>query len=190
MPSTWAVPHGGSELLALNDMVAGMQDETTQLGIAEAANRLKLSPYQIMIVASMVQAEAGNPDEAPKIARVIYNRLARNEPLGIDATSKYLKCVTTLDVQVCQAPLTTADFRVDSPYNTRTHRGLPPTPIGAPGESALRAAMNPAEGPWRFYVRSAQNDAQGRPQHVFFADNTSSEYFQAVAACKATKLGC
>jgi hypothetical protein len=50
--------------------------------------------------------------------------------------------------------------------------------------------MHPADGPWRFYVRSVANDAQGRPQHEFFADNTSPEYYAAVRACEATKLGC
>ncbi len=190
MPSTYSVPHGASARLVLQNMVSAMEDEATKLGIGEAAARLGLTPYQIVTVASMVQAEAGNVDEEPKIARVIYNRLARHEPVGIDATTKYLKCVTTLNVQVCQSPLTASDFKVDSPYNTRTHTGLPPTPIGAPSEDALMAAMHPADGPWRFYVRDTQNDAQGRPQHLFFNDNTSAEYRDAVKACMATKLGC
>jgi UPF0755 protein len=190
LPSTWSVPRGASADLVLENMVSGMEDETAQLGISAAAQRLNLTPYQIITVASMVQAEAGNPDEAPKIARVIYNRLAADEPLGIDATSKYLKCVTSLNEQVCQSPLTNADFKVDSPYNTRTHRGLPPTPIGAPGKDALEAAMNPAAGPWRFYVRAVADDSLGRPQHEFFADNTSADYNRAVQACMASSLGC
>lgn len=189
-PSAYSVPPGASARLVLNNMVTAMERDTQQLGIAEASARLKLTPYQIMTVASMVQAESGNPDEAPKIARVIYNRLAADEPLGVDATSKYLKCVTSLDENVCQSPLTEADFKVDSPYNTRIHRGLPPTPIGAPGDSALRAAMHPADGPWRFYVRDVQRDPQGRAQHRFFADNSSPDYVNAVEACKATQLGC
>src|SRR5690606_6147309 len=86
-----------------------------------------LDPYQVLVVASLIEEESGNPGEAPKIARVIYNRLLREIALGIDATSKYLAEQTGEPI----------DFESDSPYNTRRVRGLPPTPISAPGEASI-----------------------------------------------------
>ncbi|MBS1847112.1 MAG: endolytic transglycosylase MltG, partial [Actinobacteria bacterium] len=127
---------------------------------------------------SLVQAEAGNPDEAPKIARVIYNRLAAGQPLGIDATSRYLSIISGRPV----------DFASPSPYNTRRRPGLPPTPIAAPGDFALDAAAHPATGNWLYYVRSVQNDAQGRPQHIFTA--SAQEFERAKKACHDAGLGC
>ena len=191
-PATYAIPPGSDELHTLTLLAAKMEDETTSLGITAAAARLGYTPYQIVTVASMVQTEAGNPDEAPKVARVIYNRLQKKQPLGIDATLRYLQCarVTSGD---CPAPTVAdiTDLKHDpSLFNTYGHTGLPPTPIGAPGEYALQAAMNPADGFWLFYVRDTANDAQGRPQHLFFDTNTGADYKAAVKACQQANLGC
>jgi UPF0755 protein len=110
------------------------------------------------------------------VARVIYNRLAANEPLGVDATSCYEKEETPCE-------LTQADLESDSPYNTRRKPGLPPTPIASPGRASLEAALNPADGPWRWYVLS---DEEG---HHEFTD--SFEKFQVlVQECADKGLGC
>jgi UPF0755 protein len=114
-----------------------------------------VSPYEAVIVASMVEAEAARDSERPLIARVIYNRLQEGMPLGIDATLSYA-------LGEHKRSLTESDLAVDSPYNTRLVAGLPPTPIGAPGIQSLRAAAEPADGEWLYYVLE---DCRGR--HAF-----------------------
>lgn len=114
-------------------------------------------PYDVVIVASMIEREARFPEDRPKIARVIYNRLAKGMPLQIDATIEYA-------LGAYKAKLTMEDLKVDSPYNTYLHRGLPPTPIANPGLASLQAALSPAKGPWLYYVLI---DAQGH--HAFTA---------------------
>jgi UPF0755 protein len=177
-PATYDVVGEQSLPKTLSAMTARLATEGDALGLDAGAARLKLTPYQLIVVASLVQAEAGNPDEAPKIARVIYNRLAQGTPLGVDATSRYLSSITGDPV----------DFESTSPYNTRRQTGLPPTPITAPGEFALHAALHPAAGDWLYYVRDVKNDAKGRPQHVFTA--SEAEFEQAKQACHDAGLGC
>jgi len=122
------------------------------------AEAMGYSKYEIMIVASMIQAEAGVSQDRGKIARVIYNRVDEGMMLGIDATVIYALGERTNS-------LTAEDLEVESPFNTRKVAGLPPTPIGSPGAEAIRAAANPAEGPWLYYVLS---DCDGR--HAFSVD--------------------
>ena len=119
---------------------------------------LGYSKYEILIVASMIQAEAGVSQDRGKIARVIYNRLDEGMALGIDATVIYA-------LGERKNSLTSEDLEVDSPFNTRIVTGLPPTPIGAPGAEAIEAAANPVEGPWLYYVLT---DCDGR--HSFSVD--------------------
>ena len=104
-----------------------------------------ISPYEAIIVASMIESEAKVPAERAKVAAVIYNRLADGMRLGIDATVLYA-------LGEHKEVLTQSDLAIDSPYNTRLHVGLPPTPIGAPGIESLRAATAPANGDWLYYV--------------------------------------
>jgi UPF0755 protein len=132
---------------------------------ASAAAGRELTPYEVVIVASMIEEEARVPEERPMIAQVIYNRLDQGMMLGIDATVLY-----ALGEQKEQ--LTQSDLRVDSPYNTRRYEGLPPAPIASPGRDSLSAALRPADGPWLYYVIE---DEQG---HHFFTDS-SSEFEQA-----------
>ncbi len=177
-PATYDVGEHADAQQILQLMASAMDDRLADPAVAPAAAALGLTPYQVVTVASLIQAEAGNPDEAPKIARVIYNRLADGEPLGIDATSRYLSIITGSPV----------DFSSLSPYNTRKVAGLPPTPIAAPGDFALQAALHPAVGPWRYYVLDVHKDAQGRPQHVF-TDNYN-DFLTAKRACHDAGLGC
>jgi len=144
-----------------------------EAGVVKSVDEVPtLTPYEIITVASLIQAESGNAEESPKIARVIYNRLLRGEPLGIDATSRYLSLQTGKPI----------DFESDSPYNTRRQKGLPPTPIGAPGEAALQAALRPADGNWTYYVL----EAKGR--HFF--TNSADEFNQKKQECEDKGLGC
>jgi peptidoglycan lytic transglycosylase G len=114
-------------------------------------------PYDAVIVASMIEREAKFPEDRGKIARVIYNRLAKGMPLQIDATVEYA-------LGTHKPRLTLADLKVNSPYNTYLHTGLPPTPIASPGAASLEAALAPAKGRWLYYVVV---DAQGH--HAFTA---------------------
>jgi UPF0755 protein len=104
-----------------------------------------VTPYQIVTVASMIEREARVPEDRPLIAAVIYNRLDRGMDLGIDATVEYIDPDP-------ENGLTASDFRIHSPYNTRLHPGLPPTPIASPGLASLQAALDPAKVGYLYYV--------------------------------------
>ena len=109
--------------------------KTLDLSYAKSKN---LTPYDVLTIASMIEKEAVAPRDRAKVARVIYNRLHLGMTLGIDATIRY-----GLGIQGTKA-LTVAELLTDSPYNTRLHAGLPPTPIGSPGLASMRAAAQPA----------------------------------------------
>jgi uncharacterized YceG family protein len=109
------------------------------------AKRKNLTGYDVLIIASMVEREAQRAKERPLIAAVIYNRLSDGIPLGIDATSRY-------ELGKPSGALTESELDSDSPYNTRKRAGLPPTPIGNPGLSSIRAAAAPAKVKYRYFV--------------------------------------
>jgi UPF0755 protein len=113
--------------------------------------------YDIVIIASMIEREARFPEDRPKIARVIYNRLAKGMELQIDATVEYA-------LGQWKSKVTLADLKHPSPYNTYLHTGLPPTPIASPGLASIEAALSPAKGNWLYYVVI---DGQGH--HAFTA---------------------
>ncbi len=112
------------------------------------AKVLGVTPYQLLIVASIVEREAATAHDRPLVAAVIYNRLRLHMTLGVDSTLRYaLKDFTK--------PLTEAQLHSNSPYNTRTHLGLPPTPISNPGAAAIGAAARPAKVSYLYYVAGA-----------------------------------
>jgi UPF0755 protein len=113
------------------------------------ARRKNLTPYDVLVIASMVEKEVLVPKERPLVAAVIYNRLRLGVPLGIDATIRY-----GLDIPPTQAILQ-SQLDSDNPYNTRKFAGLPPTPIGNPGLASLQAAAHPADVDFLFFVRKA-----------------------------------
>ena len=124
-----------------------MSSELDELGFQNSEAKVGLTPYETVIVASLVEKEAGTPpEERSQIARVIYNRLAAPEILGIDATAVYSKGKPG-------GQLTTQELRDETdPFNTRTKQGLPPTPVGLPSRASLKAAIAPEEGAWMYYV--------------------------------------
>jgi UPF0755 protein len=109
------------------------------------AQSKNLTVYDVVTIASMVQAESGVPEQDELVAAVIYNRLHEGRPLGIDATTRFA-------TGNYERPLTESELATDSPYNTRTNSGLPPGPIGNPGLAALEAAAHPAKAGYVFYV--------------------------------------
>jgi uncharacterized YceG family protein len=108
------------------------------------AKRKNLSAYDVLTIASMVEREAAVQRERPLVAAVIYNRLKQGIPLGIDATTRYQK-------NNWDRPLSDADFD-GSPYDTRHHKELTPTPIGSPGLASIQAAAHPAAVRYLYYV--------------------------------------
>jgi len=107
-----------------------------------------LSPHETVTLASIVETEAQRPQERPIVASVYVNRVRKHMLLGADPTVIYaLKLANRWNGR-----LTNSDLEIDSPYNTYKVAGLPPTPIAAPGEKAIEAALNPAEGSWLYFV--------------------------------------
>jgi UPF0755 protein len=151
-PATYEIKPGQRPVRILKMMVDRWREAADQAGLEERAAELGKTPGELMIIASLIEAE-GRGDDMPKIARVIYNRLdgpgdkgGTNGTLGIDASNAY-----GLGLSGTTA-LTTEQLAVDTPYDTRRRPGLPPTPIEAPGDDAIAAAANPDDGPWYYYV--------------------------------------
>ena len=126
-------------------MLSQFKTEAQSLDLAGGAERLGFSPYQVVIVASMIEREAQVESDRSKIASVIYNRLAHGMSLGIDATLLY-------DDPTPDGKLSTSDLTTDTPYNSRLNTGLPPTPIASPGAASLDAALHPADTGYLYYV--------------------------------------
>lgn len=175
-PETYRVAAEADELAVLQLLVGQLDTTMAELDVSSAQDRFNLTPYEILIVASLIEEETKIPEERPKVAQVIYNRLREGIPLGIDATSRY-------EAEIAGRDRGDIDFESDSPYNTRRNQGLPPTPIASPGRASIEAALNPEEGPWIFYVLE---DADG---HHFFTDS-STEFARAKARCRDAGLGC
>jgi UPF0755 protein len=148
-PSTYPVSDD-TRLPALLQTMLDQMQTVMQRQDFTTARQLNLTDYDVLIVASMVEREALVPEDRPKIAQVIYNRMRAGMRLQIDATVQYA-------LGENRERLSTEDTRVDSPHNTYLNDGLPPTPIAAPGEDAIRAALAPADGPWLYYVRTEQD---------------------------------
>jgi uncharacterized YceG family protein len=111
------------------------------------ASKRNLTPYDVLIIASMIEGEVRVAKERALVAAVIYNRLKKRMPLGIDATLRY-----GLDIPATRA-IRQSELEDPTPYNTRIHRGLPPTPINNPGLAALQAAAHPAKVNYLYFVR-------------------------------------
>ena len=126
---------------------------TLNLSYARSKN---LTPYDVLTIASMIEKEAVAPADRAKVARVIYNRLHLGMTLGIDATIRY-----ALHIPGTKS-LTQSELTNPTPYNTRLHAGLPPTPIANPGLASMQAAADPAKGPWLYFV------AEPDKVHTFF----------------------
>jgi uncharacterized YceG family protein len=123
------------------------------LGYARSKN---LTPYDVLIIASMVEKETLSPDERELVSAVIYNRLHAGMSLGIDATLRY-----GLDIPPTES-IRQSQLDSDSPYNTRKRAGLPPTPIASPGLASLQAAAHPAKVKYLYFVRKPDK------KHHFF----------------------
>jgi len=178
-PDTYDVDESslGNEESLLQRMSSQFDIVAEETGLINPPSNLGVSPYEVLIIASLIEEEAALEEERAKIARVIYNRLERSIPLGIDATIVY--------ALGGDRELTLSDLAVDSPYNTRLVLGLPPTPISAPGRASIEAALQPAQGDWLYYVRT---DESGVGSHTFAV--TQEDFNAAVLICVERELGC
>jgi UPF0755 protein len=135
------------------------------LGYARSKN---LTPYDVLIIASMVEKETLSPDERQLVAAVIYNRLHERMPLGIDATVRYgLHIPPTESILLSQ-------LDSNNPYNTRKLPGLPPTPIANPGLASMQAAAHPARVNYLYFVRKPD-----KKHHFFTASFAEFESYKA-----------
>ncbi len=146
-PATYEISAKQTPKQILSKMVERFTQAAEKLDLEERAKQMSFTPRQIMIIASIVQAESGSAEDMPKVARVIYNRLGRNPqmPLAMDSTVMY-------GLGKYGISATHADLESTSRYNTYKYLGLPPGPISNPGDHAIEAALNPADGNWLFFV--------------------------------------
>jgi UPF0755 protein len=152
-PSTYLLPVDDTPASIANVLVAQFFSELPR-DAAARAKALHVTVPQAVTIASLVEREGKVDDERPLIASVIYNRLRRKMPLEVDASLEYA-FATHHDV------ITARDLKIDSPYNTYRHAGLPPTPIANPGKPSLDAAFFPATTDYLYYV------AKGDGRHAF-----------------------
>ena len=138
-PATYQFEPGSTATSILTQMIA------KTVSVLDAAAVPADQRERILTIASIAEKEVNTADQYAKVARVILNRLDRQIPLGMDTINAY-------GVGKAAKDLTSADLDADNPYNVRLHLGLPPTPISNPGEATIQAAMNPADGPWTYFV--------------------------------------
>ena len=165
-PATYDLYDSDSARVLVRKQLAAFAENwgRMKLGYARSKN---LTPYDVLIIASMIEKEVVVPKERPLVAAVIYNRLHARMPLGIDATLRY-----GLDIPPTQA-ITKRELASSSPYNTRRYPGLPPTPIANPGLASIKAAAHPARTDYLYFVR--------KPDHVHHFFTSSYTAFQNYA---------
>jgi UPF0755 protein len=150
-PDTYGIERDDTAIGVIQKMLDQLEVVLSRYQLSTAPQ--KLSPYQVLIVASMIEREAKVDADRPKVAAVVYNRLRRGMPLQVDATIQY---AWRLRGRV-RTRLSVEDLKIGSPYNTYRITGLPPTPIASPGEESIRAALQPATANWLYYVVVAAN---------------------------------
>ncbi len=164
-PDTYEFPPGTAAKVVIEMMVKRFLSEWTPENAARA-QELNFSARQIVTTASLIETEAKLNDERPLIASVIYNRLKRNMPLGVDSTLIYASKLAGKWKN--NGKVYKSDVDRVSPYNTRLFAGLPPGPIASAGASSLRAALNPEQTDYLYYVRNPdRNDGA----HNFYASD-------------------
>ncbi len=143
-PGTLNVNPSGSPQSILESLISASAQRYVKSGLLDTATAMNMSPYNVLVVASLVQREA-KPQDFAKVARVIYNRLAEHRTLEFDSTVNY-----PLDRR--EVATTDGDRAQTTPWNTYLSEGLPATPICSPGTDALKAAEHPADGDWLYFV--------------------------------------
>jgi uncharacterized YceG family protein len=157
-PDTYDFDRKSTSGQLVQDQLGEFTSMWGELNLSYARSK-NLTPYDVLTIASMIEGEAQVPSERPLVAAVIYNRLHAQMPLGIDATLRY-----GLQIPPTQS-LTESELQNPTPYNTRLHLGLPPTPINNPGLASLEAAAHPAHVDYLYFVRKPDH------RHHYFTSN-------------------
>lgn len=168
-PKTYLFSEDQSARSLIESMLNQFAKDTAGVDWSKA-QALDMTVHQILAIASLVEREAKLPEERPLIAAVIYNRLKKGMALEIDASVQYA-------LPEWKPNLTARDLRIDSPYNTRRYKGLPPGPICSPGLPSIEATLAPAEVDYLYFVLT---DPSGR--HTF--TKTYEEFQKAKAEAK------
>jgi UPF0755 protein len=174
-PATYHLDPNCKPAPALEDMVSRFIQQDRTIHFAATAQHIGQTPYDALIIASIAQSEAKFPQDMPKVARTILNRIKANMHLQFDSTSSY--ACKMRQVQHC------IYAQVNSPYNTYTHKGLPPTPIDNPGTQAMSAAVHPGHGNWLYFVN---RDKAG---HLIFM-HSAAAFEKARQRCARNNWGC
>ena len=156
----------------VKDQLSAFRRRFGQVRLAYAKAR-NLTPYDVLIIASMIEKEVIAPQERPLVAAVIYNRLHNRMRLQIDATLRY-----GLGIPPGKT-ITRAQLNTKNPYNTTSNYGLPPTPIANPGLASMQAAAHPAKVDYQYFVRKPDKI------HHFFTSNLDT--FNAYIAAHPVK---
>jgi len=172
-PATYELKRGADAEDLVARQLEAFEEQFGQVNLRKA-RRKNLTPYDVLIIASMVEREASVAEDRPRVASVIYNRLRAGMPLGIDATIRFALGNWT-------EPLRESELAASTPYNTRTNAGLPPGPIGNPGIESIEAAANPADTDYLFFVVKPC----GEGEHVF--SETDAEFQRDVERYNAER---
>ncbi len=167
-PATYELDPGANVNQLVSEQLQAFRQNIAGVNMSYAKSK-NLTVYDVLTIASMIDKEVMIPSERPLVAAVIYNRLHRGMPLGIDATTRF-------EFHNYTGEITQSQLQSPSPYNTRTHVGLTPTPIGNPGLAAIKAAARPAKVNYLYYVLNGD----GSGHHCFTA--SGQEFNQFVAA--------
>jgi UPF0755 protein len=159
-PDTYRLTPHETPLQILQAMVNEFKQFIGPIDSAHAAAHVGTTPWHILIVASMVQAEAGSPADFGKIARVVWNRLNSGMHLDFDSTVLY-------GLHKYAPFATSAELKINTPYNSYMHGGLPPGPIGNPGLVAVQAALHSSHGPWLYFI----TDTRHKPYKTYFTSS-------------------
>jgi UPF0755 protein len=166
-PSTYSFPRDAESREIIKTMVEQFK-KIWKPEWNERARALGRTPQEIVTIASLIETESKFEEERPVVASVIYNRLSKSIPLGIDQTAVYIaKMQNRWD-----GTINKSDLETDSPYNTRKYGGIPPGPISSVSESAIKAALYPAQSDYIYYVLNVEkNDGS----HNFYASAAEFE---------------
>jgi UPF0755 protein len=146
-PATYSVQPNTPPVKVLQDMVTRFGQEAASIGLPAAAAHAELTQADVIVVASLIQAEGRHQADFPKIARVIYNRLNTSPQMPLQLDSTVMFALHRYGILA-----SSQQIKVKSAYNTYLHTGLPPGPIDSPGDAAIQAALHPAHGPWMYFI--------------------------------------
>lgn len=180
-PDTYELTAGATATSTLRQLTGRFGDVAREINLEEGAKKVDLSPYDVVVLASIIEREAGRDEDRAKIARVLYNRLADDELLQLDSTVAYAEKLSTVTTTPKQRDS-------DSPYNTYKFEGLPPGPISSPGRAALEAALNPAPGKWKYFVAVNLDTGESKFANTFAEHEKNVREFQKW--CQANKGRC